>query len=141
MFRFEGLGAENRRDAHRPTLTPPWPHVMANQDTVSEPGPRISFCGLGARFVFSGRKRRVNFGAIACHVRGKLARPHPITTQDCIDAHEIGVSGETPPEIEITGKPEIRIDAAGLLPQSRPPEIGFLLDERPPGSAVENTSG
>src|SRR6202040_1911282 len=118
MFRFEGLGAENRRDAHRPTLTPPRPPVIAHQDTVLKPRPRIPLCGLGAGFDFSGRKRCVDFGAIACHVLRKLARPPPKTTQDSIDAHEIRLSGETPPEIEITGKPETRIDATGLLPES-----------------------
>src|SRR3984893_14328173 len=76
---------------------------------------------------------------IVCHVRRKLARPHPKTTQDRVDDHKIGLSGETPPEIEITSKPEIRIDAAGFLPQSRPPECGFLLDERAREPAVENT--
>jgi hypothetical protein len=45
-----------------------------------------------------------------------LARAHPKTTQDRVDDHEIGLPGETPPEIEITGKSEVRIDAAGLLP-------------------------
>ncbi len=116
MFRAKGLGAEYRRDAHRPTVTPPRFAVIANHDTVIKPRPRIGLCDLGARFDFSGRKRCVDFGAIAVHVPRKLARPHPITTQDCIDDHEIGVSGETPPEIEITGNPEIRINPTGLLP-------------------------
>ena len=116
MFRAKGLGAENRRDAHRPTLTPPRLPVLASQDTILKPCPRISFCGLGADFDFSRRKRRVDFGVIACLVRGKLAPAHPKTTQDSIDDHEIGLPGETPPEIKITGKPEIWINTAGLLP-------------------------
>jgi hypothetical protein len=72
MFPAKGLGAENRRDTHRPTLTPPRLSVMASQDTILKPCPRISFCGLGTDFDFSGRKRRVDFGLIACLVRGEL---------------------------------------------------------------------
>src|ERR1700730_3444633 len=73
MFRAKGLGAENRSDAHRPTLTLPRLAVIANQDTVLKPRPRIALYGLGARFDFSGRKRCVDFGAIACHVLRNLA--------------------------------------------------------------------
>jgi hypothetical protein len=80
MFRAKDLGAENRRDTHRPTLTPPRLSVMASQGTILKPCPRISFCGLGTDFDFSGRKRRVDFG-VTCLVRGKLAPAHPKTTR------------------------------------------------------------
>src|ERR1019366_6411303 len=110
MFCAKCARAENRRNAHRPAFAHPGPAVMANHDTILEPCPRIALRDFGAVFDFDGRKRCVDFAAIACHVCRKLARAHSKATQDRIYHYEIGLPGETPPEIEITGKLEIRID-------------------------------